>query len=132
MKKIFLLFSILFSGTRLVFAQGFAINTTGASSDVSAILDVSSSTKGLLIPRMNTATVLSLSNPAKGLLVYDTAKNQLMVNMGTPLVPDWQTITYKSGWSLSGNSGTDSANNFLGTTDIKPLVIKIRIYFCLN
>lgn len=29
-------------------------------------------------------------------------------------------------WSLSGNAGTNPANNFLGTTDVQPLVIKTR------
>src|SRR5690348_10111540 len=29
-------------------------------------------------------------------------------------------------WELTGNSGTDPANNFLGTTDNQPLVIKVN------
>jgi len=36
-------------------AQGIAVNSTGASADSSAMMDVSSTTKGLLIPRMKTA-----------------------------------------------------------------------------
>jgi len=126
MKNIFLLLTILSITIRVAYSQGLAINTSGASPDVSAIMDASSSLKGLLIPRMNTATVLSISNPAKGLLVYDTAKNQLMVNMGTPAVPNWQTIVFKSGWSLTGNSGTDSLTNFIGTTDARPLLFRIN------
>lgn len=31
-----------------------------------------------------------------------------------------------SGWSLTGNSGTDPATNFLGTTDNQPLVFKVN------
>jgi hypothetical protein len=31
-----------------------------------------------------------------------------------------------SGWSLTGNSGTNPATNFLGTTDAQPLVIKVN------
>jgi len=126
MKTIFLLVAILLTGRQLTYSQGLAINTTGASADASAIMDASSALKGVLIPRMNTATVLSVSNPARGLLVYDTAKNQLMVNMGTPAVPNWQNIVYKSGWSLKGNSGTDTAINFIGTTDLEPLVFRIH------
>ena len=46
------------------------IGTTTPNS--SSIIDVSSSTKGMLTPRMTTAQRLVISNPAEGLLVYDT------------------------------------------------------------
>lgn len=39
--------------------------------DTSATLDVSSTSKGLLIPRMTTAQRLAIGAPAQGLLVYD-------------------------------------------------------------
>jgi hypothetical protein len=97
-----------------------------ATPDNSAILDIKSSTKGLLMPRMSSAAVTAIANPAKGLLVLDTVKNQLMVNMGTAAIPNWQTIVAASGWSLSGNSGIDSATNFIGTLDTKPFIIKVN------
>ena len=75
-------------------AQSVGINTTATTPDASSILDVSSTSKGLLIPRMSTVAITTISNPAKGLLVYDSVKNQLMVNMGTPAVPNWQTIVF--------------------------------------
>ena len=40
--------------------------------DPSAILDVESSEKGMLVPRMNTIQRLNIASPAQGLLVYDT------------------------------------------------------------
>ena len=40
--------------------------------DPSSILDLSSSTKGLLIPRMTATQRLAISNPAQGLMVYQT------------------------------------------------------------
>jgi ribosomal protein S6E (S10) len=40
-------------------------------------------------------------------------------------VATWQTFS-GSGWSLSGNSGTNSANNFIGTTDAQSLVFKVN------
>jgi len=75
-------------------AQNISINNSAMPPDGSAILDVSSSSKGLLIPRLNTAAINTINNPAKGLLVYDSSKNQLMVNMGTALAPNWQTIVF--------------------------------------
>src|SRR2546421_11369954 len=105
-------------------ASGHAQNNVGIGTvtpNASAQLDITSTTQGLLIPRMTTAGVTSISNPAKGLLVYDTVKNQLMVNMGTSALPNWQTVVFNSGWSLGGNSGTNPATQFIGTLDNQPL-----------
>ena len=43
-----------------------------ANPDESSILDLESTTQGLLSPRMTTVQRLAISNPADGLLVYDT------------------------------------------------------------
>src|SRR6476659_1989870 len=103
MKKL-LLMLVLFTSV-MTHAQSVAISNNGSLPDNSAILDIKSSTKGLLIPRMNSAAITAIVNPAKGLLVLDTVKNQLLVNMGTPAIPNWQTIIASSGWSLTGNTG---------------------------
>jgi uncharacterized protein (TIGR02145 family) len=49
-----------------------AINNNGATPDASAILDVSSTTKGFLPPRMNTSQRNAISSAAEGLLIYNT------------------------------------------------------------
>ena len=55
-----------------VFSQtGVAINKDGSAPDASAILDISGTDGGMLIPRMTSAQRTSLSSPATGLLVYD-------------------------------------------------------------
>lgn len=53
-------------------AQNVGINETGADPDNSAILDVDSKTKGLLIPRLKKADRLAIIKPANGLLIYQT------------------------------------------------------------
>ncbi len=55
-----------------LFAQGFSINTTGATPATTAILDVASTSKGLLIPRMTAAQASVITSPATGLLIYIT------------------------------------------------------------
>jgi hypothetical protein len=54
------------------YSQGTAINTSGADPDNSAILDVSSTTKGMLIPRMTEAQKADIALPKNGLLIYQT------------------------------------------------------------
>src|SRR4051812_47818946 len=54
-------------------AQNVAINATGAAPAASAMLDVSSTTMGSLIPRMTSAQRTAIAAPATGLEVYDTS-----------------------------------------------------------
>ena len=129
MKKIFLFSYFLFLISILClpknsFPQGVGIGTT--TPNTSAQLDITSANKGFLLLRMTTTAVNSISNPAKGLLVYDSLKNQLLVNMGTASVHNWQTIAFKSGWNLTGNSGADPSTYFMGTTDNKSLRFRIN------
>ncbi len=123
MKKI-LLFSFAACLSVACFSQSVGIGTT--TPDASAILDITNTSKGLLIPRMATAAITAIGSPARGLMVYDSTLNQLMVNMGTAATPNWQTIAAGSGWSLTGNSGTNPVTNFLGTKDGVPLVFKVN------
>ncbi|MCX6314822.1 MAG: hypothetical protein NTX08_08840 [Sphingobacteriales bacterium] len=109
-------------------AQSLAINTDGSAADVSALLDVKSTSKGLLIPRMTLAQKNVVSLPATGLLVYQTDGTKgLYVNNGTPAVPNWQLVTASSNaWGLTGNAGTIDGTNFIGTTDNIPFTIKVN------
>ncbi len=69
--SIFLLF-ILISNTSHLFAQGVGVNADNSNPDASAILDVKSTTQGMLIPRMTQAQRNLIATPATGLLVYQT------------------------------------------------------------
>ena len=120
-------FSLFLLVTNFSHSQSIGIGTTNPNG--SAQVDISSSSKGLLIPRMTTVLINSISNPAKGLMVYDSTSNRLMVNMGSSAAPNWQTIGSNSGWSLSGNSGTIPAAQFIGTTDDNPLMFRINYKF---
>lgn len=66
--------------SNVVFSQ-VAINVSGNQADPSAILDVSSSEKGLLVPRVSLVSPTNndspVNNPANGLLVYNTEGNNL-------------------------------------------------------
>lgn len=68
--------SIFFVGFYLFcFSFSFAqvgISTDNSSPDASALLDVKSTDKGILIPRMTTEQREMISNAATGLLVFDT------------------------------------------------------------
>ncbi len=126
-------FTILFLlVTSATFAQ-VAINTTGAVPNASAMLDVSSTNKGLLIPSVsliNTVSASPVTAPATGLLVWNTNAS---VTGGNGIGfyywsgSKWQSLLAdNSGWKLGGNVGTNPAVHFLGTTDNQPLLLKVN------
>jgi hypothetical protein len=91
----------------LSLAQGVGINGTGASADPSAMLDVSSTTKGFLPPRMTALQRAAIFSPATGLLVYQTdGVVGLYYNAGTPATPSWQV----AGAGAAGQWSTSGAN----------------------
>jgi hypothetical protein len=69
MKKIIALLIIISAAMQL---QGQNVGIGTATPDTSAQLDVTSSAKGILIPRLTAAQRASIANPAQGLLVYQT------------------------------------------------------------
>ncbi len=71
---------ILVAGIEL-HAQNIGIGTT--TPDTSAVLDVTSTTKGMLIPRMTTAQRTAISTPATGLLVFDNTTGGFWFYNGT-------------------------------------------------
>lgn len=87
---------------------GAAINTSGASADPSAMLDVSSTSKGVLIPRMTESDRLSILSPARGLLVY-----QIDATQGF-----WyhDGITWSQLGGSSGGGGIDCTTPYDGLT----------------
>jgi hypothetical protein len=57
------------------------------SPERSAILDVTSRSKGFLPPRMTNTEMNAISSPAAGLVVYDVTNNKLTVYNGSTWVP---------------------------------------------
>jgi hypothetical protein len=97
-------------------SQNVAINDDGTLPHASAMLDVKSATKGILIPRVAlTATNIAapIASPFTSLLVYNTAAEG---SGGTAVTPGfyfwngsaWEKISSAStplnAWSLNGNA----------------------------
>lgn len=70
--------------------------------NASAALDITSTTKGFLPPRMTTTQRNAISSPASGLVIFNTSTNSLEINVGTPATPVWTS------GSSSGGSGSST------------------------
>ena len=78
--------------------------------DASAKLEISSTTKGLLAPRMTAAQKNAITSPANGLLVYQTdTTSGFYVNSGTSGTPVWTRINMD--WTRTGNDISYTAGN---------------------
>jgi len=64
-------------------------DTAGFTADTSALLQLDNTSRGFLPPRMTTSQKNAISNPAEGLIVYDTTLHKLCIYTGST----WETIT---------------------------------------
>jgi trimeric autotransporter adhesin len=113
-----------------VFAQNVGIGTQ--TPHASAMLDVSSNNKGLLIPRLTEVQKEAIANPATGLLVWQTDGTPgFYYNNGTPQDPKWYMLStaMDTDWKLTGNNNVDSATHFLGSINKAPVYFKVRNTF---
>ncbi|MBL7964986.1 MAG: hypothetical protein JNM31_14220, partial [Flavobacteriales bacterium] len=97
----------------------------------SAMLEVISTTKGLLVPRMTQAERVAIAAPANGLLVFQT-------NIGATaddpqgfwyydaLVAQWVPLHGGDGWTLQGNAGTNPNFHYVGTSDAMAFGIRTQ------
>ncbi|NTW31295.1 MAG: fibronectin type III domain-containing protein [Bacteroidetes bacterium] len=83
---------------------GAAINTTGTAADNSAILDVSSTTQGVLMPRMTTAQINTIASPAIGLIIYNTDCNLFVYWNGNAWIASGNIGSVASPGTITGNA----------------------------
>ena len=100
-------------------AQNMSINADGTAPDNSAMLDVSSTTSGLLAPRMTIIQRNAITNPATGLLIFQTNSDSgFYYNNGIPASPSWlKMITSASISSLISDADGDTKIQTEETTD---------------
>ncbi len=83
---------LFFSST--LFAQ-VGINADNSAPDGSAMLDVKSTSKGALLPRMTQAQILAIQNPSNGLIAFCTTDSKLYVYVSTS--SQWKEVPYGAG-----------------------------------
>jgi hypothetical protein len=82
-----------------------AISSNGTTPHPSAMLEVNSTVKGLLLPRSSNSTISNITNARGGLLMYDTTNQQFMFNAGG--IGQWRTVVDSRTWQRSLNTGRE-------------------------
>jgi len=115
MKRITLLFLVVLVCFGTLHAQGVAINADGSNPNASSILDVKSTDKGMLIPRMTNAEITlfgtTLGTSDRGMIVFNIDDMKLEYWDGA----DWKTMVTKT--SSPGNSSDGTSYCSEGVTD---------------
>lgn len=109
----------------IAFSQNIGIGTT--TPDPSSKLDVTSTSGGLLIPRMSVAQRNAIAAPANGLLIYqtdDTPGFYCWNGSGWIALTTGQPATFS--WLRTGNQGTVDGTDFIGTKDNVPLTFRVN------
>ena len=105
-------------------AQAVAINTDGSAANTSAILDIKSTAKGILVPRLTKLEKNSIATPATGLLIFQNAPDSVGFQYYDGSKWLWLAASNSIdtiAWKMGGNTGTNSTTNFIGTKDNVPL-----------
>ncbi|REE00532.1 tail fiber protein [Marinoscillum furvescens] len=128
---------ILLLGVLAGYGQQDGVGIGTSNVDASAILEVSATNKGVLLPRVNDVTS-DIASPKDGLIAYDIRTQQLHIFAGswTPLSPMpqgaiimWTGITPPEGWALcdgryynpldNTDAGTISSSRTVQTPDLR-------------
>jgi len=103
MKKLFFLIFLQLLITSSLFAQ-VGINVDNSAPDPSAMLDVKSTTKGFLPPRMNTTQRDAIATTVTGLVIFNTDCNDLQLFNGTGWIPVGNSGTVSTPGTITGNA----------------------------
>ena len=134
--KVILIITFLILNSKfLILKAQVGINDNNASPDASAMLDVKSTSKGILIPRMTTTERNNINSAATGLMIYNSTANNFEYYNGTNWVSVGDTLgNHQASQNIElqgnylsndgGNEGLTIDNN--GTITVTPTNITNR------
>nr|MCU0474463.1 hypothetical protein [Bacteroidales bacterium] len=95
-----IMITMLVFGSQEIFSQGVGISEVSITPEVTSILELRSSLRGFLAPRMTTLERDAIVTPAQGLLIYNTDTRSF-----------WY---YDNGWKAFASGAWGAANQLLG------------------
>jgi uncharacterized protein (TIGR02145 family) len=111
--------ALLISCALLLPAQLFS------QTEPSALFEVQSTDKGLLLPRMTGAQRDGITNPAAGLMIYNTSTGCLEINQGSPSAPLWRPADCRGTVDALTCAGAVVAGSLLSNQPATGVVVSI-------
>ena len=102
-------FAVLYFLTLGAYSQ---VGVGTVTPDPSSVLDVQSSSHGVLVPRLSNANRSNIVSPAQGLIIFNTDTKSLQNNIGTPAAPIWGVYGLSNSTKYSN---TDTTTDLSGT-----------------
>ena len=96
------------------YTQGVGINNDESDADPSAMLDVKSTEKGILVPRMISSQRTAIATPANGLLVYDITTQSFWFYQNSA----WRELNGDVAVELSDGDGDTKITSGIGDDDV--------------
>ncbi|SDL98032.1 hypothetical protein [Kriegella aquimaris] len=72
------------------------------------------------LTQATTTEMNAISNAVEGSLLYNTTESKVFQYNGS----NWGAVGDSNSWGISGNSGTSSGSNFIGSKDAQDLILK--------
>lgn len=129
MKKIIILFCLstfnsFGQNSKVIDSPSGSVISNAGGTDIpysASILDIRSTNKGILIPRMQTSSRDAIASPIAGLMIYNSTTNQFDYHNGSA----WQQLFLGNQWAING-SNISYSTGFVGiglTTPTRNLVL---------
>ena len=139
MKKIYYILTFLLCVYVQTANAQMGVNSTGAAPNAAAMLDVRSSDKGFLMPRMTTTQRNAMPAIADGLMIYNTTTAEIEVyrgllgwkvasRMGVPFNVSGSIAVGGSGVIDAVNTGTGDAIRADGNTGVRAFGVATGVY----
>ncbi|MEO7308191.1 MAG: hypothetical protein ABIR78_00885 [Ferruginibacter sp.] len=119
---------VAFALQQTAVSQSLSVNTDGSVANPSAILDVKSTLKGVLIPRMSKAEKNLIPSPATGLLIFQNTPDSIGFHYFDGSNWKWlqNSLADSINWRTGGNTGLTDLSSFIGNIDNVPINFRIN------
>lgn len=118
-------FISVLASSNTIHAQSMGISNTAITPDPSSILEMRTTSKGILIPRLTTAERNGITSPATGLMLYNTDTNQYNFYNGSAWVY-WGSAAYLS--ATSGGALSTTSTSDIVITDMTKTAVEAGTY----
>jgi hypothetical protein len=95
--------------------------TNQSTLNPNAVLEIESTSKGVLLPRLTTVQQNAMSAPSDGMLIYNTDSACFVLRRAGI----WRSLC-SADWTITGNANIVDGTHFLGTTNNIPLSLRVN------